>query len=198
MAGRNSESIPLEKLEAQLEEELARGGDNFEAFGLKLPGGQVTSFGIVVLLSAQLYLLLYLRQLGGNLTSADDGWNVPWMALEGSWLGQSMYAISLVVCSARSLPVAVWSATSCVWLASELAGLDRLSSSHIAERGVGSGVLDLSPPERGSTAGTCPLADVQVEDYVMFLQQFFPFDTQLAKLSPFFLLFVPQNGRDSV
>jgi len=97
MAGRNSESIPLEKLEAQLEEELARGGDNFEAFGLKLPGGQVTSFGIVVLLSAQLYLLLYLRQLGGNLTSADDGWNVPWMALEGSWLGQSMYAISLVV-----------------------------------------------------------------------------------------------------
>jgi len=93
MAGRNSESIPLEKLEAQLEEELARGGDNFEAFGLKLPGGQVTSFGIVVLLSAQLYLLLYLRQLGGNLTSVGmslgwlwrvPGWGSPCM--QSAWL----------------------------------------------------------------------------------------------------------------
>jgi hypothetical protein len=100
IAGRDSESIPLEKLEGQMEEKLAKGGDAFEVFGLKLPGDQVTSFGILVLLCTQLYLLLYLRQLGGKLTGADDGWNVPWMALEGSWLGQSMYAFSLVLAPA--------------------------------------------------------------------------------------------------
>jgi hypothetical protein len=100
IAGRDSESIPLEKLEAQLEEKLARGGDAFEIFGLKLPGEQVTSFGILFLLCAQLYLLLYLRQLRGNLTGAGDGWNVPWMALEGSWMGQSMYAFSLALAPA--------------------------------------------------------------------------------------------------
>jgi len=100
IAGRDSESIPLEKLEGQLEEKLARGGDAFEVFGLRLPGDQVTSFGILVLLCAQLYLLLYLRQLRGKLATADDGWNVPWMALEGSWLGQSMYAFSLILAPA--------------------------------------------------------------------------------------------------
>jgi len=96
-AGDGLESLPLEKLEDRLAEEVAKGSDTLEAFGLKLPAELVSNWGTLLLICGELYLIVYLRQLSGHLNNDDDGWNVPWMALEGSWLGQSMYAVSLAV-----------------------------------------------------------------------------------------------------
>src|SRR5215472_6902195 len=63
----------------------------------KDPAELVSNWGTLLLLCGQLYLIVYLRQLSGRLKEDDDGWNVPWIALEGSWLGQGMYIATLVL-----------------------------------------------------------------------------------------------------
>jgi hypothetical protein len=96
-AGRGLEALPLEKIEDRLSEEVSKGGDTFEALGLKLPGEQVTNWGAVLLICAQLYLTVCLRQLWGRLREDDDGWAVPWIGLDSSWLGQWIFAVSLLL-----------------------------------------------------------------------------------------------------
>jgi hypothetical protein len=94
-ASEGLEAVPLEKLETRLSDELAKGADTLEAFGLKIPAELLSNWGTLLLICGQLYLIVYLRQLSGRLKDDDEGWNVPWIALEDSWLGQSMYAASL-------------------------------------------------------------------------------------------------------
>lgn len=56
----------------------------FEAFGIKFPSDLATIGGCLVLLSAQIYFLLYLRKLSGTLKRDDPGWDVPWIGMDES------------------------------------------------------------------------------------------------------------------
>jgi hypothetical protein len=49
----------------------------------------------------QLYFVVYLRQLSGKLRADDPGWDVPWVGMDTSGLGQIILFVSLI-----ALPVA--------------------------------------------------------------------------------------------
>jgi hypothetical protein len=81
----------------ELHAQADKGATDFEVFGMKLPSEQVTRWGIVVLLSIQLYLFMYLKRLSSKLKSDDPAWDVPWMAMDQSTLARAIYFMSIVV-----------------------------------------------------------------------------------------------------
>jgi len=93
--------LPLQDIKEFIHDEAAKGPEIFEVFGMKFPAGQVTLWGIILLLSIELYFFTYLRQLAGKLSSDDPGWDVPWIGMDGSTLAQAILFVTLV-----PLPVA--------------------------------------------------------------------------------------------
>ncbi len=109
MTGRSSEDI--DTLSHQILEEASKGVESFEILGVKFPANQVTQWGIILLVSIQLYLVTYLRRLSGRLTPEDPGWEVPWIAMDNSLLARVMLDVSFLI-----LPIsAVFLVTLQVW-----------------------------------------------------------------------------------
>jgi hypothetical protein len=100
-ASREYRSLPLDRVSKLLSDENTKGSEVFEAFGMKFPAGQITLWGDILLLSVQLYFLVYLRQLSGNLKPDDAGWDVPWIGMNSSGTSKAMSFMSFAV-----LPVA--------------------------------------------------------------------------------------------
>jgi len=97
--------LPLEDIKDFVHYEAGKGQEVFEVFGMKFPAGQVTFWGVVLLLSVQLYFFAYLRQLAGKLKSSDPGWDVPWIGVDSSLLSNTILYATLVVapCAAAFL-----------------------------------------------------------------------------------------------
>jgi len=100
-ASRGHGESSLEDFKAFLHDEAAKGREVFEAFGMKFPTERVTVWGELLLLTAQLYFFIYLRQLSGKLRADDPGWDVPWVGMDTSALGQTILFASLM-----ALPIA--------------------------------------------------------------------------------------------
>lgn len=90
-------TLELEDIKDFIHDEAAKGPEVFEAFGMKFPQGQVTFWGITVLLCVQFYLLTYLLQLKHKLSIDDPGWDVPWMGMNLSGIAQLAFFASLVL-----------------------------------------------------------------------------------------------------
>jgi len=85
-AAHGLEDVDLEEARKIISGEASKGNETFEAFGLKFPAGQITFWGSIVLISIQLYLFLYLKQLSGRLRPDDPGWDIPWIGMDDSFL----------------------------------------------------------------------------------------------------------------
>jgi hypothetical protein len=97
VAARDEFDLPFEDVKTFAHDEASKGPEVFEAFGMKFPAGQITLWGEVVLLSVQLYLLIYLRRLYGKLKADDPGWDVPWVGMDSSLVSKSVIFISFIV-----------------------------------------------------------------------------------------------------
>jgi hypothetical protein len=75
----------------------------FEAFGLKIPSEQVTTWGTIVILCIQSYLFLYLRGFKKPLESADKAWDVGWFAVSSGVLPRSMLFVTVFVLPATAV-----------------------------------------------------------------------------------------------
>lgn len=91
------ESWDLSRIRDQLAEEAGKGGDTFEALGMKFPVSQLTTCGSILVLSIQLYFLIYLRQLFGKLQADDSGWDVPWLGMDQSRLARYAFFGTMVI-----------------------------------------------------------------------------------------------------
>ena len=87
----------LADIQKVLFDESSKGAEVFEAVGIKFPATQVTVAGILVILSIQFYLLIYLRQLSGKLMLGDPGWDVPWIGMNQSRAARIALFVTLVV-----------------------------------------------------------------------------------------------------
>jgi len=95
--------LPLEDIKEFIHDEAAKGSELFEVFGMKFPAGQITLWGIALVLSIEVYLFLYLRQLAEKLRPDDPGWDAPWIGMDSSGLGKSLFFITLVPLPVASL-----------------------------------------------------------------------------------------------
>jgi hypothetical protein len=104
-ATREFASLDLEDVRKLLSDDIAKGTEVFEAFGMKFPSAQVTWWGIILLLSIQLYFVTYLQLLSGKLRADDAGWDVPWIGMDQSTLGKQIFffTVMLLPCIAVSL-----------------------------------------------------------------------------------------------
>jgi len=78
---KNLAGLKVEDIKAVLQSERERIGENFELLGVKLPLKLLNQWGIFLLLSIQIYLVLHLSAFCRLLTSADEVWSAPWVAL---------------------------------------------------------------------------------------------------------------------
>lgn len=74
--------------------ELDRGGETFEAFGLRVPSEVATVWGGVIMLGVQIYFLSHLLELKRKLRPEDPGWDVAWVGIYGGWLAKAMTFMS--------------------------------------------------------------------------------------------------------
>jgi hypothetical protein len=104
-AGHDLETLELDDMERFVSNEAAKGTEVFEAFGMKFPAGQITLWGMVILLGVQLYFFVYLKQLSGKLEPTAAGWDVPWVGMNPSVLARLMFILTVLVlpCLAMSL-----------------------------------------------------------------------------------------------
>jgi hypothetical protein len=75
---------------------------------MKFPAGQVTLWGIVLLVSVELYFFLYLRQLSGKLGAGEPGWDVPWIGMDLSRLAQSIFFVTIVLLPNGAVALLAW------------------------------------------------------------------------------------------
>lgn len=106
-ATRGRENLDFSILAPQIYAEVEKGDEPFEAFGLKIPGNRIAVWGIVVLVSVQLYFVMYLRRLSNKLQPDDPGWDVPWMAMDESKFARAMLFVSVVLLPAGATFVVI-------------------------------------------------------------------------------------------
>ena len=111
-AVRGREEQDFATLTPQIYAEASRGDEAFDAFGVKFPSEQVTQWGILVLVSVQLYLVMYLRRLFKTLKADDPGWDVPWMAMDQSLMARIMLFVSMVMLPAGAAAIVTFQASS--------------------------------------------------------------------------------------
>ena len=145
--------LPLQDVMKALTEEAGKSGEVFEAFGIKFPVDQMTTWGVMVLVSVQLYLLVYLRQFRRTLQPSDASWDLPWIGMDRSVAAQAILLFTLIV-----VPVFASSVLSEVAIRSVVAAAEYHSRLH-ANTGfcmdrVTSGHLNIPAVERALREAT--------------------------------------------
>lgn len=92
------QSDKIDELQAWLSSQQSQhSSESFEAFGVRFPASATVSWGTVVVLAVQIYLLLHLRELAPRLTSDDPGLDVPWVGLYRWSVSRLMMTASLLL-----------------------------------------------------------------------------------------------------
>lgn len=99
-AAKGLEYIPLDDLQKNFTRDADKGAETFEALGVKLPAEQITTVGLLLILAVQLYLFLCVRQYSAPVPANDPIWNVPWMGMDQSPPGRSVFFLSLALATA--------------------------------------------------------------------------------------------------
>lgn len=72
----------VDKLDGILKDLQNRtGGESFQVFGVKIPASATTRWGVMVVLSVQLYFWMHLSELRRRLLPEDAGWNVAFIGM---------------------------------------------------------------------------------------------------------------------
>lgn len=88
-------NVGINQIDNILKELQARaGGNSFEAFGVKFPAEATTRWGILIILSVQMYLWIHLHELKQKLQPDDPGWEVAFIGMYSSWPSQIVYFIT--------------------------------------------------------------------------------------------------------
>jgi hypothetical protein len=97
VAAQNYMDLPFTDTKEFLHDEAAKGQEVFEAFGMKFPAGKITLWGTILIVSVQLYFLVYLRQLSGKLNADDPGWDVPWVGMDTTFVSQMIMFATVIL-----------------------------------------------------------------------------------------------------
>jgi hypothetical protein len=124
---KDRDSATFADLGRALQTELNRGGESFEAFGLKVPSQTITLWGTILLLGVQFYFLTHLMELTRRLLPTDPGWEVAWVGVYRGVLARVLLVISAILLPIAAVVVLGVKAiaitgTKNVWIAS-IAGM---------------------------------------------------------------------------
>jgi hypothetical protein len=103
LAAKDLDFLELSDIQKFISDDLGKGGEVFEAFGMKFPAGQISFWGVAAVLSVQTYFLLYLRQLHGRLKADDAGWDVPWIGMNQSRAARCLLFATVVILPAAAI-----------------------------------------------------------------------------------------------
>src|SRR5262249_32038304 len=92
--------VPVDQVASRLRDMQPRAEQQVEVVGLKIPTDDLVRWGTVLLLGAQLYLWIHVRELRGRLKKGSMGWHVAWIGIY-----RSSFAFAAVVVTTSLLPV---------------------------------------------------------------------------------------------
>jgi hypothetical protein len=85
----------VDKLDGILKDLQNRtGGESFQVFGVKIPARATTRWGVMVVLSVQLYFWMHLSELRKRLRPGDAGWNVAFIGMYSSLPARIVYYVT--------------------------------------------------------------------------------------------------------
>ena len=105
----NSVSTGISTLEIndavhRLESQVASSERNISLLGFTIPLSQLARWGVLVLLSVQLYFWLHLHELAARIEPEAEGWNVAWIGL---YTSRAATAVALLSCFLLPLAAAL-------------------------------------------------------------------------------------------
>lgn len=90
--------LPLERLIDEVVKRASSGPEPMELLGMKFPIAALTQWGIVLLLTIQLYLWLHVHEMRGKIDLTDaPGLDVAWIGVYTSRISRVVFFISLLV-----------------------------------------------------------------------------------------------------
>ncbi len=78
------QDLSITAVRERIQEMQSKADERFEAFGLKIPAGQIARWGICLLLAVQFYFWVHLHELTRKLHPEDPGWEVAWIGVYSS------------------------------------------------------------------------------------------------------------------
>jgi hypothetical protein len=88
----------VDKLDGILKDLQNRtGGESFQVFGVRIPAGATSRWGVMVVLSVQLYFWMHLGELRRRLRPTDAGWNVAFIGMYSSLPACVVYFVTSCV-----------------------------------------------------------------------------------------------------
>lgn len=81
----------------RVEAEFAQSEKNVSVFGFAVPISQLSSWGVLVLISVQLYLWLHLHEFASRIEPEADGWSVAWVGFYNSSIAKIVVFVSCAI-----------------------------------------------------------------------------------------------------
>jgi len=101
-------TINIETCEQVLASEEKRGGESFEALGIRFPAENTTRWGILVIIGIQIYFWIHLRELKPKLRRNDPGWDVAWIGVYTSnYAKVAMFVLTCLLPLAAALALGI-------------------------------------------------------------------------------------------
>ena len=101
-------TINIATCEQILTSEEKRGGESFEALGIKFPAENTTRWGILVIIGIQIYFWIHLRELKPKLRRNDPGWDVAWIGVYTSKYSKvAMFVLTCLLPLAAALALGI-------------------------------------------------------------------------------------------
>jgi hypothetical protein len=97
-ASSDFQTVSIASASERIKKLQSNGDQVIEAFGLKIPAGQITRWGGIILIVVQIYFLVQLSDLLRKIRLSDPAWNASWMAFHKSRIdfGLTLFSACIV------------------------------------------------------------------------------------------------------
>jgi hypothetical protein len=89
-------ALPLENLQTFFLAEKNRSGDKIEFPGVKLPGESITKWGLLILLTLEIYFCIVFRDFCHRVTPINQAWEVPWIGISPDMFARIAFVVSIL------------------------------------------------------------------------------------------------------
>ena len=110
------EALPLDGLATLLRAEQKKLEEQVQIFGASLPASSLSSWGGLIIVCVQLYLLLHMRVLSIRMSRDDPGWDTPWIGLYRGFLSRSATLFSVAIVPVLTLVFIASRHSFFIWL----------------------------------------------------------------------------------
>lgn len=89
--------LKIEDIEKIIHKQMKKAGGNFEILGVKFPRSALSIYGLIIIISIQVYFMLHFKTFYLRTDVHDTSWSYPWIALYTDIWSRVLFLISILI-----------------------------------------------------------------------------------------------------